>query len=375
MCISQKADYYNIFRVMNTEKKKPRNIVVILGNGFDLDLGLPTSYKDFYNSKSYCPKDYPAPLIHHLNQCWPGRLEKVRWYDLENEFLNYYESILHSNASKDIITEEERDFLKSFNPNDLRKINEILNSEEASVLYSLIGKRIIKTDDKHQSYIIAHKKDLFKSPVDRDSRALRRIEAGLYLYLKKIDLRFPRKEESHAYDLLKAMQESYNEGNIVNVFTFNYTRVLMPNPYLRELPIHYVHGCWDPTIGGGHVIVGTRDNLDMAPEYDFLQKAMDHDFNPPDIVSALKYAEEIIIFGHSLGQNDRQYFAPFFKRQSSTTEDVTRKDITIFTRDIQSMNDIKRSLQNMTDGNLSTLYSINKINIIITHPFLREQPS
>ena len=41
---------------------EPRKIVLILGNGFDLDLGLKTSYKDFWESE-FCPKDYPAPLI------------------------------------------------------------------------------------------------------------------------------------------------------------------------------------------------------------------------------------------------------------------------------------------------------------------------
>lgn len=46
---------------------EPRKIVLILGNGFDLDLGLKTSYKDFWES-DYCPKKYPAPLIRHLKQ-------------------------------------------------------------------------------------------------------------------------------------------------------------------------------------------------------------------------------------------------------------------------------------------------------------------
>ena len=67
---------------------EPRKIVLILGNGFDLDLGLKTSYKDFWESE-FCPKDYPAPLIHHLNQRWPDNLDAVKWYDLENELLNY----------------------------------------------------------------------------------------------------------------------------------------------------------------------------------------------------------------------------------------------------------------------------------------------
>ena len=85
---------------------KPRKIVVVLGNGFDIDLGLKTSYKDFWES-DYCPKDYPAPLIRHLNQCWPGDLKSVGWYNLENELLSYYKSIRNPARVEDYITKED----------------------------------------------------------------------------------------------------------------------------------------------------------------------------------------------------------------------------------------------------------------------------
>ena len=75
---------------MGTNTKK----ILILGNGFDLDLGRKTSYKNFYESE-FCPKDYPAPIIKHLNEKWTDNLESVKWYDLENEILNYYEKIKH----------------------------------------------------------------------------------------------------------------------------------------------------------------------------------------------------------------------------------------------------------------------------------------
>ena len=92
-----------------------RKIVLILGNGFDLDLGLKTSYKDFWESE-FCPKDYPAPLIHHLNQCWPDNRDAVKWYDLENELMEYYKGIANPSAVEDLITEEEKEFLTLFEP-------------------------------------------------------------------------------------------------------------------------------------------------------------------------------------------------------------------------------------------------------------------
>ena len=87
----------------------PRNIVLILGNGFDLDLGLRTSYKDFWESE-YCPKNYPAPLIAHLNERWSDDLEAVKWYDMENELLKYYEKT-RKPGFRDLVTPKQQEFL------------------------------------------------------------------------------------------------------------------------------------------------------------------------------------------------------------------------------------------------------------------------
>ena len=80
-----------------------RKIVLVLGNGFDLDLGLRTSYKDFWESE-FCPKDYPAPLIKHMNERWDDALEAVRWYDLENELMNYYRKVSLPGSKIDVIS-------------------------------------------------------------------------------------------------------------------------------------------------------------------------------------------------------------------------------------------------------------------------------
>ena len=76
----------------NTEK------ILILGNGFDLDLGRQTLYKDFYESE-FCPKDYPAPIIKHLNEKWTDNLESVKWYsqvNLASSFILNYQVFLYS---------------------------------------------------------------------------------------------------------------------------------------------------------------------------------------------------------------------------------------------------------------------------------------
>ena len=331
---------------------KPRNIVVILGNGFDLDLGLKTSYKDFWESK-FCPKHYPAPLINHLNQQWPDNLEAVKWYDLENELLNYYNSIEDPYNPRDYITDKEKDYLKQLTPYLLKYG---VPSDKVDIANSLLEKGVIRyRGDTLCTYDCPFQEEAQMPPIERDKKALSIIKERLCDYLKTLS-KPEQSANSCASYLMSAINRCKEKGHIVDLFTFNYTDVKFNKRY-----IHYMHGnCAD-----GNIIIGTRDDVNMASTYDFLQKGMDEYFSPPDIVSALKDADEVIIFGHSLGENDRQYFAPFFLKQTNYDNPI-KKDITIFTRDTGSQQEIKRALQKMTNGNLSGLFSINQPTIIKT---------
>ena len=337
--------------------EEPRKIVLILGNGFDLDLGLKTSYKDFWES-NYCPKNYPAPLINHLNQRWPDNLEAVKWYDLENEFLNYYKGLRNFKDGEDFITEDEKELLKKFTSygfacgwynNQLELVESLIN--KGVLLYR---ENPIPTVGEH------YKEEALQSPIWRDRKALSLIKEGLCNYLKSIAGQ-GYNSESVALNVLFASEKAREAGAFLRIYTFNYTE--LPVDYgngFKDI-VHYVHG----NHMNGRLIVGTRDDQDINSNYDFLQKSFDPHFNPPALVADLLESDEVIIFGHSIGTNDRQYFKAFFKQQTDYAN-PKRKDITIFTRDDDSEVQIKRSLQQMTDGNLSTLFGLNRIQIIKT---------
>lgn len=338
---------------METE---PRKIVVILGNGFDLDLGLKTSYKDFWESE-FCPKHYPAPLIQHLNQRWADNCDSVKWYDLENELLNYYLSRKDDPDYPDVLSEELLDYIRRFNA-----------YEYTCRSYSGIDKEMIELVRLGFAQFniapcwasIPLQEDLKLPQPLRDRKAIGLIKEGLCKYLNSLD-KSTSEDLSTAFQLLLALKKTVEAGDIIDIFTFNYTRVQMHGHSIDGIPVHYMHGnCED-----GRIIIGTRDDLNVVKEYDFLLKAMDDSFTPPDIVTPLKEADEVIIFGHSLGENDRQYFSSFFLRQADY-DNPARKDITIFTRDSESKVEIKRALQKMTDGKLSALWSINQPVIIRT---------
>ncbi len=83
-------------------------VVIIIGNGFDRDLGLPSSYSDFIRSQEWedvvgkvCNRH---PLIAHLQSASKDSL----WFDIEEEIHKFVVS--HSDNSFDEINEIQFDF-------------------------------------------------------------------------------------------------------------------------------------------------------------------------------------------------------------------------------------------------------------------------
>lgn len=336
--------------------EKPRNIVLVLGNGFDLDLGRKTSYKDFWESE-FCPKDYPAPLIRHLNQRWKDGCDAVKWYDLENELLEYY--ISNSSATKweDVVSDEELEFLREY---DAYKYSCGQYDDKIDLINGLIEKRYIYIANQLlQTLRIPYLEDYKLSIRERDYKAVQLIKDGLCKYLCKIDRSC--NSESAAFKLLNCIADSNNDDTDISVYSFNYTDISLIDSRFDKLPMFYIHG----SCKNNRVIIGTKDDDVYDTNYDFLQKSFDDNFYPPRIVPELMKADEVIIFGHSLGVNDQQYFKSLFERQTNT-EYAIRKEIVFFTYDNKSEIEIKRSLQKMTGSNLAALYSLNDIHIIKT---------
>ena len=347
---------------MATNTKK----ILILGNGFDLDLGRKTLYKDFYESE-FCPKDYPAPLIKHLNEKWTDNLESVKWYDLENEILNYYEKIKVAGENYDLYNEKERKILLqikqlpthtscSIIQDNIDAINRLLKEH---VLH--INRCIVTNEETLSGYVLVHS-DALLSPVERDIIALEKIKYGRTKYLEGIQ-DGNIKEDAVAATIIRAFTYNYEYIDEYVVYSFNY--MTLHSIYNRNAVdtfndiTQFVHGA----IKDSNIIIGTKD-YKISPEYDFIQKSFDPQFNPPTLGVDLLLADDITIFGHSLGVNDSQYFKPFFEQQSQMT--AKKKRITIFTKDEKSEMQIKRALQEMTNWNLSALYSMNNLQIIKT---------
>ena len=332
--------------------RPPGPHVIIIGNGFDKFIGRPTSYAEFYESV-YCPKNYPAPLIQYFNGIsGDGKATKLRWYDFENELLKYSTD---SNFHKDPLSSIEKQVLKKiiksgFYLNGKQPTEQIKN--EVQACNSLENKHLFEYDPFGRVSFAFD--DFFDDIVERDKFAFSLIKKGLVAYLNSVS---QEKLNPEIEQKINVRLGNFGETHRI-IYTFNYTQF----PSIGTNEIHYVHG----SCLNNDIVLGTREEKEIEKEYWFLQKLFDINYKPAYVLADLFNADRVTIFGHSLGENDRQYFEAFFKRQCDP--DRTRKDvpITIYTKDQESVMEIKHSLQELTDYHLSDLLQNSKLDIVTT---------
>lgn len=78
----------------NMEETKIPKRLLIIGNGFDLDLGRNTRYSDFAKSE-FWSKNLKSQLYRYLSQ--KSQIEK--WFDLEGELANYVQKMENTVSS------------------------------------------------------------------------------------------------------------------------------------------------------------------------------------------------------------------------------------------------------------------------------------
>lgn len=269
--------------------------VFIIGNGFDLDLGWKTSYRDFVCS-DYWPLKGNAPNC-PMAEYLKDRTEVDRWYDLE--------SMLKAYAS----------------------------------------------DNPH------YHDDAFP----RDEEFFNELRVSLTSFLKA-EIQKTVNTESMATRVLKAIVAN---GYFTSIYTFNYTDLY---DIAQKVGIHSkfdyepVHGC----LARNSIILGVDDNAQLRKGYSYLRKVFSEHYTSHPIRYTLQECDEVVFFGHSLGETDYPYFADFFEDQSHCAERKNSKHITIFTKDNKSRFQILEQLRLMNGGRTERLQNDNDFKIIMT---------
>lgn len=289
--------------------------ILILGNGFDLDLGLKTSYRDFCNSRY-----------------WP--FNKLQ-YDYNYDGGRYTFPLSLSDALL------------------LEKNNSTWFDIEAT-----LGKYACLKRGDDRGYV--RPKTLQQADIDRTQ--YESLVSNLRAYLQEVQEKAQINKDSIAAQVFRAVIEN---GYFNKIFTFNYTdlkSLALSIGIQKEFWHTHMHG----TLEKG-IILGIESRMDFDPLYRFMCKEYNPNYETRLLIRCLNEAQEIVIFGHSLSAIDYHYFQSFFKKQS---EDILTKEqskeITIFTYDTESQFDICDQLRNMNDRKLDSLFGNNILRIFRT---------
>ncbi len=273
-------------------------LALIIGNGFDLDLGLPSKYSDFADS----------PEFHDLAR---------RMHDM------YFE--------------EER------------KNSLVLQIQQASN-----NSNWFDIEEEIYKYVLNHPylDDNMIRHVRSEFDALKR---ALTNYLKRVskELEHKANKQRLAYVLLTILQNS--PLSKIDIY-FNYTNpeLFMEMPTYHEIGkgfFTYVHGSlrYDDIVLGCDLKKGEKVNrqLSFMYKYNMLNKA-NH------VARHILEAKEVIFFGHSINEMDFCYFREFFKDASAAPKPI--RHLSIITYDETSERNIKDNIQNQGIS-VSDLYS------------------
>lgn len=252
--------------------------LLILGNGFDLDMGLHTRYSEFWDSdrwkelKKTCPEYY---LI--------ASLERYRitnhWFDLE--------SGLQDGAAK-----------------LLRKLKDSFDNKNYYESFQILKGEL-------KSYI-KNQQETFEPNTNSVAEQI-----------------------LHAIDYNKSLKSIYtfNYTDIIDISKRFHISALPP--------VNYIHGSLFPNddiILG----IEVEDFSSIPSQLTFLIKSNSPFYHSSNLLDDLELSENVIFFGHSINGMDFPYFKDFFARLVGLPQELNKKkNVTIITYDMESEMQIK----------------------------------
>ena len=306
MVVAPIGELEQIIGSMNSFKYKYQHMLII-GNGFDLSLGLPTTYRNFVEScifkrmyvkrmqeKRDDEQNNKVKAVPSLIDYLYGKKFSERWFDIEQALLEYV-SIRPDGSFVNNVEEDKKDF-------------------------DLLCKSLV-------DYLVS----LFKTGND-------------YKQAKMM-------EQSPAGQLLKGID---SEDNII--YSFNYTPIgLIINAVYgkKSLKTIKVHGeikeesIYKGIVKDNEIILGieTNDISNIAPGYSFLFKSNNPTYRSSNIASDLLETKNVIFFGHSLNRMDFGYFEEYFKSLTINTD--RERILTIITKNEDSRIALLDNLRSM----------------------------
>jgi hypothetical protein len=239
----------------------------IIGNGFDLDLDLKTSYSDFIQSQKFISLLNSSPANSFAKYLKNKQLNEANWMDIETElkiFINNHYDGKAEEFKKEFVS--LKNCLKSYLKDEFDKFINVESLNPNSSAMHLANKIIEDLENSFEVRIVN------------------------YNYTNTV----PR--------IVKFLNNRRND-----------------RLDLEKIKYFHPHGEIEKEI-----ILGTEDKsiTSIKSDFHFVMKASDSNYKHIEWEDAYKNATKIFIFGHSMGESDYDSFSMMFSHLMETNTKI-----------------------------------------------------
>ncbi len=293
------------------------NKILVTGNGFDLNLGLKTSYQDFLKSDEF--KEIYQELRRTIMKYAANHPMSNDVFKNDPEIktvANIFKYSPEVTKTLDTLTSINN----KFKPPELTNLIEYINNKKGfEKKVEGNDEEIIKWVDIEISlkdYVkdINNNQYLFSKYTDILFADFIFLKKRLTIYLKRVQEEFIINEQfinavnkTIAYQILE--QENFNK-----IITFNYTSLLLKLKHSHYFTAEYlyIHG----NLEKNNIVFGVEDG-GVDPKFAFLNKSDHHAYGAVNLRDEVENAQEIHFFGCALGATDDTHFKPVFEYLTS----------------------------------------------------------
>ncbi|TDR31980.1 AbiH family protein [Hydromonas duriensis] len=348
--------------------------ILIIGNGFDLDLGLKTSYQDFLRSESKSFENLIATqnvLARYLNY----KNEIQNWVDVEHELKNYANDLYKKPDALQNFLKREKYITENITSGaTYYRINDAIFPEIDSVynLYLLFKTNLKKEFVALKEALCTHLTEAQRQQNDSKSNAYRILKYGTLFNDNGSyhDFNFPDEIEQKKFD---------------SIYSFNYTNSLKDYTGRTDgghaVEPFFIHG----SLNQNNIVFGVEDDS-VPEECNFLLKSDHAAFGfAPDLLLNIFSNEpnEFHFFGCSLGDTDNIHFENFFsaltKRWDATNILIPKHHLFFYVYDKSGYQAIRNRILRLTKGQLAAFKKNNKVifydiksNVMIDQNYLNQ---
>jgi hypothetical protein len=333
-------------------------MLLIIGNGFDIGLGLKTKYSDFVNAieteKYFGDNEFKkSNLFLYLKKSLheSNVVEELRWVDIENELKNY--ALLLINSKLDELEALE------FREGTSKRIGVHYNEKYSDKRYRKIFFEIASDVEKEFNLLNKSLKKYFDSLFSKEIEFKNSLPVRFTEYLNQ--------------NFSKRSQMSSEQLAIINFnYTADFTLKKLINDY-NQVQLINAHG----TIAQNNMILGIEGKFNLPTEFNFLKKPLQYNYpSRTNIENQLLSNRHIIFYGFSIGETDSPYFKHFFGVYSSpqnqynkNTNNLQDKIITIYHKGKRAYDDIIKRIDELTDNNVDRFRQYNQVEFIDIEKF------